>query len=80
MSHNPNMHPGENDADFCRRMGYIVGTKLSGDEGYGETVIQITAIGERLILAKTAVPYNSLDGYFCREATWTLSCRDWRVV
>ena len=73
---NPNMLPAESDADFCRRMGFIPGTRLAGDEGYGVTIIQLTAIGERCILAKEiSHAGKTSDG---DERTWTLSFRDWK--
>ena len=66
------------DADKCRRNGWIVGTRLVGDEGYGPTVIELTAIGETHILAKR-ISHNGKpeDGY---EGNWTLDCRDWKKV
>ena len=75
---NPHMLPGEFEAYFCRRMGYGPGTRLAGDEGYGVTIIRLTAIGERCILA-IRVLHNSKpsDGF---ENTWTLAYRDWRAV
>ncbi len=67
-------------ADTCRANGWTVGTRLAGDEGYGETVIEITAIGELRILAKKI----SHDGKPSRrddsENMWVLYCREWRVV
>jgi hypothetical protein len=66
----------ETSADFCRRMGWKVGTRLVGEEGYGATVIEITAIGERSILAKTISHAGDLS-LACPEGCWTLSCRDW---
>jgi hypothetical protein len=33
-----------NDAQRCRKNGWGVGTRLIGDEGYGHTVIELTAI------------------------------------
>ena len=59
------------DAEWCRRNGWTVGTRLAGDGGYGPTVIQITAIGESAILAKTR------GGV---ESVWSLDHRDWRPV
>lgn len=66
------------DADVARSNGWVVGTRLAGDEGYGETVIEITAIGESKILAKRVSHrgVNTHDG----EHVWTLSCREWREV
>jgi hypothetical protein len=64
------------DADVCRERGWGPGTYLVGDEGYGPTVIKITAVGERGILAKQ-ISHNGKpsDG---SESAWTLSCRDWK--
>ena len=64
------------DATLCRRNGWGPGTRLVGDEGYGPTVIEITAVGERNILAKRI----SHDGKPCQsyESNWTLDLRDWR--
>jgi hypothetical protein len=68
----------ENDAELCRSNGWTVGTRLVGDEGYGPTVIQITAIGESVLLAKAvSQDGRSVSG---RELTWTLACRDWTVA
>ena len=67
------------DADTCRRNGWLPGTRLVGDEGYGPTVIEITAVGERLILAKE-ISHNGGPPISPRgEVTWTLVCRDWKV-
>ena len=71
MSGNPNMLPRETSAGYCRRMGWGPGTHIVGDEGYGPTTITITAVGQEGILAKA-------DGR--DEKTWTLECRDWRLV
>ena len=70
------MKRGANDADTCRLNGWTAGTHLVGDEGYGPTVIRLTAIGEEAILARAVM----LDGQPIprHEATWTLACRDWR--
>ena len=70
---------GKSPADVCRENGWAVGTRLAGDEGYGVTVIEITAIGEQQILAKRI----SHDGKTIkgeRESSWVLWCRDWQVV
>ncbi len=71
--------PDESPANACRRLGWGTGTRLIGDEGYGDTVIEITAVGERSLLAISL----SHDGKPCEqrsETLWTLDCRDWRVV
>lgn len=70
--------PYENQADAARRRGWLPGTLLEGDEGYGPSVIRITALGESEILARcirhNGKPVNQ------RENNWTLSCRDWKQV
>ncbi len=66
------------DADLCRSRGWGPGTRLVGNEGYGPTVIEITYVGEKLILAREVSHNGKPD--VCDEALWTLSCRDWREV
>jgi hypothetical protein len=66
-------------ADVCRAHGWAAGTRLVGDEGNGPTIIEITAVGERMILAKV-VTTRGVPEAWAREAVWTLECRDWRVV
>lgn len=73
---NPHMFPGERDAAFCRRMNYGPGTRLAGDEGYGVTIIRITAIGERSILAIMESHNGKYHEDF--EKMWTLKNRYWR--
>lgn len=68
-----------NDADTCRANGWTVGTRLVGDEGYGPTVIEITAIGERNIMAKE-ISHNYHMAKYSDERSWTLSCREWTRV
>ena len=41
----------ESSADKCHRNGWVAGTRLVGDEGYGPTVIEITAVGRDGVLA-----------------------------
>lgn len=66
-------------ADICREHGWRVGTCLVGDAGYGPTVIRITALGEKVMLARmvsharVAVPYNA-------DRAWSLSLRDWHSI
>lgn len=69
---------GVAEADYCREHGLLPGTRLVGDEGYGPTVIEITGLGERKILA-TAISHKGVPIARC-ETTWTLSRRDWSVV
>ncbi|TCN51825.1 hypothetical protein EV641_109216 [Rhodococcus sp. SMB37] len=70
--------PWDNDADACRARGWRPGTRLAGDEGYGVTVIEITALGDRLVLAKRIS--HKGEPVEQRESSWTLSCRDWKEV
>jgi hypothetical protein len=77
------------DAAKCRKNGWKVGTQLRGREGgtswHRLTTIELTAIGERNILAKVVAETGSgcevchphEIGY---EADWTLSQRNWRKV
>ncbi len=67
-----------NDADKCRSNGWIPGTLLVGDEGYGPTVIRITAIGKERMLAYR-VTQNGESVEFL-ELPWTLCDRDWKKV
>jgi hypothetical protein len=68
----------DSPAEECRQRGIKVGDRLVGDEGYGPTIIEITAIGEKSILAKAV----SHDGETVErnETLWTLNCRDWEKV
>jgi len=65
----------EYPAEICRLNGWTVGTKLVGNEGYGDSVIEITAIGEEKILAK----WTTKKGLTYEEST-TLACREWNEV
>lgn len=58
-------------AELCRRNGWHPGTVLRGMECGRYDVIQITAVGDRDILAKI------LGG---QEQHWTLCCREWEEV
>lgn len=65
-------------AEICRKMGWRRGTKLIGNEGYGNTVIKITAVGNESILA-IMISHNDIKaGEFEGEACWTLKNRNWR--
>lgn len=64
-------------AAIAQRNGWGVGTLLVGDEGYGPTVIRITAIGETQLLA-VAVTHNGMPPRICHEGVWTLEYRDWQ--
>jgi hypothetical protein len=39
-------------AELCRKNGWGPGTRLVGHEGFGDTVIEITAVGEAGILRR----------------------------
>lgn len=73
-TNNPNMRPGENGADFARRMGYTPGTVLVGNEGYGDTYLTITGLGEERLLARA---WTERHGH-CFEKLWTLRYRNWQ--
>lgn len=66
-------------AEICRRNGWGPGTRLVGDEGYGPTVIEITAVGHDHILA-IPVSDNGKPSYRPYENSWTLECRDWKEI
>lgn len=72
------MKRGRTEAETCRLNRWGVGTRLVGDEGYGPTVIEITAVGQFSILAKAVE--RSGQPIREREATWTLTCRDWVIA
>lgn len=69
---------GETDAETCRLNGWTVGTRLVGDDGRGPETIQITAIGDEVVVARVVdvggTPVNRW------EAMWMLSCREWSEV
>lgn len=66
------------DAEECRQRGIKVGDRLVGNEGHGDTVIEICYIGERKILAHTISHKGQVfNDYMHREENWTLELRDW---
>lgn len=67
-----------NSADLCRRNGWGPGTRLVGDEGYGPTVIEITAVGDESILAKR-ISHNGQPSTWPFENMWTLEYRPWQL-
>lgn len=70
-----------NPAEVCRRNGWGVGTHLAGDEGYGVTIIRITAVGERSILARpVSHDGKPVEAHRDYESSWVLWCRDWTEV
>lgn len=74
---NATLHHRGSDADLCRANGWRKGTRLVGDEGYGPTVIELTAIGCDDILAKT-IGHAGIAHTRQRESSWVLWCREWR--
>lgn len=66
-------------AEICREQGWNVGTCLVGDAGYGPTVIQITAVGDRIMLAKI-VSHGCVAVAYNQAQAWSLSLRNWRAV
>jgi hypothetical protein len=64
-------------AELCRQNGWGPGTRLVGDEGYGPTVIEITAVGRDHILA-LPISHNGKPSYQPYENSWTLDGRDWK--
>jgi hypothetical protein len=58
----------------CRANGWVVGDHLAGDEGRGDEIIRITAIGEQCIIANRVHPRPLPEGM------WNLSHREWRKV
>lgn len=73
------MKRGNSAAETARLNGWDVGTRLVGDEGYGPTVIRITAIGLRELLAVTE-SHNGVPEKRQRESVWTLDYREWEVA
>lgn len=67
-------------AVICRERGWAAGTRLVGDEGYGPTVIEITAVGEERILAKTISHKGQPVARVRNEGSWTLDQRMWTKV
>ncbi len=69
------------DAEICQRNGWGPGTLLAGENDHGVSVIRLTAIGDREVLARhitqNGEPVSELAG---RELNWTLTKRDWRRV
>lgn len=70
------LHHKGTAADMCRLRGWGVGTRLVGNEGYGPTVIEITAVGGECLLAKRLG--HARVAYKPYESSWVLWCRDWR--
>lgn len=74
------LYEGTDDSiTLCKKNGWGPGTRLVGDEGYGPTVIEITAVGREHILA-IVISHNGHPEKSASESTWTLEFRDWREV
>lgn len=67
------------DADLCRLNGWVPGIFLVGDEGYGPTVIELTAIGKEHILAR-CISHQARVCSHNDEHSWTLKNREWKVL
>lgn len=67
------------EAEVCKMNGWEVGTLLAGNEGYGWTIIEITAVGLRDILARTRF-YSKVEVKDGPEVTWMLAMREWYQV
>ena len=69
---------GTDAAATCLAQGWGVGTLLAGDDGYGETVLRLTAMGESIVVARCVC----LQGRRVErpEAAWSLQYRPWREV
>lgn len=68
-----------NAAETCRANGWGPGTRLFGASPYVNTVIEITAVGERSVLAKV-ISENGRPVVRVSESSWTFEYRDWRVA
>ena len=69
----PRQRQDETPADFCRRMGWGVGTQIR----HGETRVKITAIGDELVLARFRVVGQ--DEY-SSECSWASCGQNWEEV
>ena len=66
---------------LCRKRGWKRGTRIVGDEGYGPTVIEITAVGEAHTqgVAKV-ISHNGKPSQLQTENLWSLDSRNWRKL
>ena len=72
-------HDHRYTAEICRERGWGVGTRLVGDAGFGPTVIQITGLGDRVMLARM-ISQSCVDVGYNDEQAWGLSERGRCVV
>lgn len=74
----PTLNHRLTEAAVCQANGWGPGTYLAGDEGYGVTIIKITAVGEDGLLARMVAHDGKPRAG--RENSWVLWCREWREV
>nr|WP_244625628.1 hypothetical protein [Methylobacterium mesophilicum] len=53
-----------------------MGTRLIGDAGLGPTVICITALGTRVMLARM-ISHDGAPVAYCDAQAWSLGAREW---
>ncbi|WP_456015209.1 DUF7241 domain-containing protein [Methylorubrum populi] len=66
-------------AEVCREHGWREGTRLVGSNDLGTTVIEIMAVSQRVLLART-ISQNHRQAAYGYERSWRLSNRDWHKV
>lgn len=71
------LHDHRPAAAVCRERGWGPGTVIYSDEGEGPTVIEITRLGTKTMLARV-ISFNGRLPTFGTERAWSLSRRDWR--
>ena len=72
------MRRGKTERETLDLNGWTIGDILEGDEGYGPSLIKITAIGEELFLCRW--DYRKGGGWQPESGQTTLSCREWKKV
>ncbi len=66
-------------ADICREHGWRAGTRLVGEDGLGTTVIEITALGNQVMLARR-VSQDGEPAAYDQDRSWRLSDRYWHEI
>ncbi|TXN21047.1 hypothetical protein FV217_15820 [Methylobacterium sp. WL9] len=66
-------------AEICHERGWGVGTRLTGSDGFGTITIEITALGNEVMLART-VCQNGEPSAYGSDQPWRLSDRDWQTA
>ncbi len=70
----------ETPAEFCQRMGWSPGTRVTGGGLAGGGIeFEITTIGEECVLAR-ALTRNGKPMTHSREQTWSFEFCDWEKV